>query len=141
MKQTIIIIAALAAGALVVFKDQAKALAGKLDPNLEQLWLKTQVAGNTPAKVDISEKPPVSSQLPVKTTQGYPGTNFTANIPQLDWLEELVGRDSATYREAVDKSYEAVAAQLGADQVVAWSSEKGYHVVSNAVATGWAYEF
>lgn len=141
MNQKIIVIGALAAGALFLFKDQAKAFAAKLDPNLEQQWLKTQIAGDIPAKTDIAEKPPVSSQLPAKTIQGSPGANFTGSIPQLDWLEELVGRDSATYREAVDKSYEAVAAQLGADQVVAWSSEKGYHVVSNAVASGWDYPF
>jgi len=141
VNQKIIVIGALAAGAAFLLRDKVKELGAKVDPNLEQLWLKTQVAGEVQAKQDIADKPPVSSQLPAKTTEGYPGTTFTGSVPQLDWLEELVGNDSVTYREAVDKTYEAVAAQLGPDQVVAWSSEKGYHVVDNAVAAGWDYPF
>ena len=58
-------------------------------------------------------------------------TNFTATLSQLQQLEAAgYAPDSTAYKAAVDESYARVAATLLPNQVVAWSSARGYYAVT-----------
>ena len=66
--------------------------------------------------------------------------DFSARVAELDALAEMVGRNSATYKAAIDQAFEQVSGTLGSGEVIAWSSAKGYYVISHEEARtmkGW----
>jgi hypothetical protein len=77
---------------------------------------------------DNDQKTP---QLPASKSDPATSTGFAASLTQLDYLEHYVGESE--YQAWVDYAYNDVADSLGENQMVAWSSDRGYYAADDSV--------
>ena len=68
------------------------------------------------------------------------GSQPTASVQELDIVAQTYGRESEAYEAVIDTAYEAAAVEAeSTGGVVAWSSEEGYHTISQEEAASPEY--